>query len=78
MGRLKRAVFAVMILAFVVVVTACGRNDNMNPTTAPRTSPAPTEMTTEVTREIETETGGILQDMIDDLDNVNGVTTGKK
>ena len=78
MGRLKRAVFAAMILAFVVVVTACGRNDNKNTTTAPRTSLAPTEMTTEVTREIETETGGILQDMVDDMDNVNGVTTGKK
>ena len=55
-----------MLAALVVAVTACGgnNNNNKNTTTAPRTSQAATEMTTEAT----TESGGVLQDMVDGVE----------
>lgn len=65
MGNMKRVLFAAMLMALVIVVTGCGRDDN-NMTTTPMTTQTPTQATTTMGETMEN--GGILQDMVDGVE----------
>ncbi|MBE5971418.1 MAG: hypothetical protein E7246_02715 [Lachnoclostridium sp.] len=89
MGKIKRLAFTSMLIAVVSVVAACGRNDNSGTTAS--SEPYVNDVTTGEygsTSSSESdsgnggsnteETGGILRDMVDDveqgIDNVTGGT----
>ena len=77
MMKMKKIFVTAMIAAFVLVATACGRNNTTNKnnnasTDVQQTTAATTAvpMTTEAVR----ESGGVLQDMVDGVEN--GLDTG--
>lgn len=67
MGRMKKIIVTAMIAALVVFVTACGRTDNGTVSSGSSQNPDPTVMQT--TTESAGQSGGVLRDVIDDVEN---------
>ena len=91
MGKVRKIFVAAMIAAMMIVATACGRNDNGG-TSSGSTQGTSAQMTEATTRaesssaessepyvnDVTTgETGGVLQDMVDDVEQgIDNMTDG--
>ena len=71
MGRMRKVLLAAFVAALVIAVTACGRSDSGSGSSGAGTSAAGTssgQPTVRETMESTGESGGILQDMVDGVE----------